>query len=249
MLNMIHVSPMNVEEVIRELYDSGVRGLLLSGGFRQDGTLPIEPYVDKLRVIKRELELIISAHLGLVTSRDLLADLREIVDVVDFEFTLSSFIVNYVRGFEFSVKKYIESLEKITECGLHVVPHIYVWHPEIKSEVLREELRIISDLGLEEVTLLVYMNSDVSYKPIELSEKIVRNTKYARSIFHGKLYMGCMRPGYIKPIVDPVLIREILVDRVANPYYKAVREHPGEIYDACCSIPLNTTTRTLFTLL
>jgi len=245
LVNMIHVTPGNFEKTVRDLYSSGVRGLLLSGGFTRDGVLPIEPYIGEIRAVKEKLELTVSAHLGLITSRDLLSSLRGLVDVVDYEFTLSSFIANYVRGLSFSVERYLETLTRITEY-LHVVPHIYVWHPEITTETLQEELRSIGDLGLNEVTLLVYIDPSVNYKPSKLAEKTLRNVEYARTIFPGKLYMGCMRPGRIKPLVDPVLVERGLVERIANPYYKVLAEYPSEVYDACCSIPLTSKTREVF---
>ncbi len=245
LVNMIHVIPGNFEKTVKELYDSGVRGLLLSGGFTRDGVLPIEPYMSEICAVREKLELIISAHLGLITNKDLLSKLQGLVDVVDYEFTLSSFIANYVRGFSFNVERYLEALARITEY-LHVVPHIYVWYPEVTMEVLREELRSIDDLGLNEVTLLVYISPDVNYEPSKLAEKILKNVEYARTVFPGRLYMGCMRPGHIKPLVDLVLVEQGLVDRIANPYYKVLVEYPSEIYDACCSIPLTSKTREVF---
>jgi hypothetical protein len=55
-----------------------------------------------------------------------------------------------------------------------------------------------------------------------------------------------MRPGYIKPLIDPLIAEKKLVERIANPHYKVLREHPGEVYDACCSIPITMNTRRLF---
>ncbi len=243
---MIHVTPSSFVDVVRDLYSSGVRGILLSGGFKSNGTLPVEPYIDKLRVVKSELDLVISAHLGLITSREVLHSLRGLINTVDYEFTLSSFIVNYVRGFTFSPKKYVNVLSKITESGLRVVPHIYVWHPRSNQDILREELKVISDLGIKEITLLVYIDPSKTYEPTKLVRVVVNNVEYARSIFPGELYMGCMRPVYIKSLLDPLLVDRGLIDRVANPYYKILREHPGEVYDACCSIRLDHFTREQF---
>ena len=245
-VNMIHVTPSSFEETIRELYASGVRGVLLSGGFRRDGTLPIEPYVNSLRSVKREYRLVVSAHLGLVTSRDKLRELRGLVDTVDYEFTLSPYIANYVRSYAFSAEKYAEALAKIAESGLRVVPHIYAWHPGAEREVLKREMRTVSDLGINAVTLLVYIDPHASYEPRRLAEKVLSSVEYARSVCHGELYMGCMRPGSIKPLVDPVLVEMGLVERVANPYYRVLREHPGELYDACCSVKLDQEARELF---
>jgi uncharacterized radical SAM superfamily protein len=244
--NMIHVNPENFTHVAEELYKWGVRGLLLSGGFRQDGTLPIEPYLEKIRVVKEKLGLFISAHLGLITNKDLLIDLKEVIDVVDYEFTLSPFIVNEVRGLKFTPSRYVEALSRILDAGLHVVPHVFAWHPGLSRELLRKELETLGDHGVGEVTLLVYIDPAMRDYSVKLAEIVLNNIEYIRGIYHGKLYLGCMRPGYIKPLIDPLITEKKLVERIANPHYKVLREHPGEVYDACCSIPITMNTRRLF---
>jgi len=248
LVNMIQVTPSNFEQTIRELYSTGVRGVLLSGGFRRNGTLPIEPYLKPLQEVKSKYKLIISAHLGLVINQDLLSALRGLIDVVDYEFTLSTYIANQVRGYNFSVEKYLKALAKMIESRLNIVPHVYAWHPEVSRETLRSELSVLSDLGFNAVTLLVYLDPYNHYEPNKLAEKVLSNVEYARSVFPGELYMGCMRPGHIKPLLDPVIVERGLVDRVANPYYRVLKDYPSELFDACCSVKLSQETRELFLL-
>jgi uncharacterized radical SAM superfamily protein len=248
LVNMIQVTPSSFEQTIRELYSTGVRGVLLSGGFRRNGTLPIEPYLKPLQEVKSKYKLIISAHLGLVTNQDLLSALRGLIDVVDYEFTLSPYIANQVRGYNFSVEKYLKALAKMIESRLYIVPHVYAWHPEVSRETLRSELSVLSDLGFNAVTLLVYLDPYNQYEPNKLAERALSNVEYARSVFPGELYMGCMRPGHVKPLLDPVIVERGLVDRVANPYYRVLKEYPSELFDACCSVRLSQGARELFLL-
>ncbi len=244
--SMVHVTPHNFIDVMRELYSSGVRGVLLSGGFRNDATLPIEAYINAIKVVKKELGLFISAHLGLQTRSEVLRELRGLIDVVDYEFTLSEFIVNYVRGLKLRPSRYVEALKTMLENDLHVVPHVFAWHPAITREALGRELKILNDYGLREVTLLVYIDPHTRYDSEDLASRVLENIEYARSVFPGSIYMGCMRPGYIRPILDKSLVEKGLVDRIANPYHKVLAEYPEEYYDACCSIPINEETRSLF---
>lgn len=242
--NMVHVNPANFTKVAYELYSSGVRGVLISGGFRQDATLPVEPYVEKICEVKRQLDLVVSMHLGLVRDRGILTGLKDCIDVVDYEFTLSSYIVNEIRGLRFSPEKYAEALSLMLEEGLHVVPHIFTWHPQIKNGDLAKELKVLKEFGVNEVTLLVFIDNEYVERREHLAEKVLKNIEYARAAFPGKLYMGCMRPAWIKPLLDPVLVKQDLVDRIANPYHSVLKEHRGiDILDACCSIPEHLTSR------
>jgi hypothetical protein len=57
-----------------------------------------------------------------------------------------------------------------------------------------------------------------------------------------------MRPGHVKPLLNPVIVERGLVDRVANSYYRVLKEYPSELFDACCSVRLSREARELFLL-
>ena len=246
--NMIHVNPRDFVKIVGELYEVGVRGILVSGGFRRDGTLPIEPYIEPLRRVKRAYKLVVSAHLGLVTNRAVLEELKGLIDVVDYEFSLSPFIVNEVRGLNSPLSMYLKALEALMETGLHVVPHVFAWHPRFDLELFKRELKVLEDRGVKEITLLVYIDHSMWRESIKIAEAVIKSVETAREYFSGRLYMGCMRPGFIKPIVDPVLVEKELVERVANPHHRVVEKYPHDTYDACCSIPLDNETKEIFRL-
>ncbi|MEM1700001.1 MAG: biotin synthase [Desulfurococcaceae archaeon] len=236
--NMVFANPENFSNVVHDLYYNGVRGILVSGGFRPDATLPIEPYIDSICIVKKKLDIVISAHLGLVEDRNVLASLKNCIDVVDYEFTLSSFIINEVRGLKFGKERYIKALNLMLEEGLHVIPHVFVWHPRIKTDELSGELRTLLEMGVHEAALLVFIDNEYRGYREKIAEIVLRNIELARSVFPGKLYMGCMRPGWLKPLLDPLIIERNLVDRVVNPHHTLLRERSNiVIYDACCSVP------------
>ncbi|MEM4488504.1 MAG: radical SAM protein [Desulfurococcaceae archaeon] len=234
--NMVPVNPDNVEEVLLDLYQRGVRGVLISGGFRPDGTLPIEPYIDKLRRVKKRLNMVMSAHLGLVKDPHVLQDLKDVIDVVDYEFTLSPYIIKSVRGLSVEPGDYIKSLKLITEAGLRVVPHMFAWHPGASVKSVEKELHILEDMDVREITLLVYVDEAYRLAARQLASLVEELVVHARDVFSGKLYLGCMRPGFLKPLLDTNIVERGYVERIANPYYRLRNKLPGEVYDACCSL-------------
>lgn len=244
--NMVHTTPSSFTDIIAQLYSEGVRGVLLSGGFRRDASLPIEPYIEPLRMVRKTFNLVISAHLGLTRNKELLGELKDLIDVVDFEFTLNPYIVNETRMLHTSPSTYVEVLKHMLDAGLRVVPHVFAWHPGFNPEVFRAELKALSDLGIGEATFLVYIDPAAWEEAARISRSVVENVELARSVFPGKIYMGCMRPWYVKPLADQALVEKELVDRIANPYHKVMNANPGEAYDACCSIPLSADTEKIF---
>ena len=226
--------------ILEALARRGVRGVLLSGGWTRQGTLPVEPYIEPLIEAKKKLGLVFNIHLGLETRRDILEAVREFADIIDYEFTLSKWMVKTVRRLPFGPERYLEALKAMIDVGLNVVPHVFLWHPMQTAEGLREELRAITDLGIDVVNLLVYIppEGDIDRNT---AEKLTMLADYAHSIFPGKLYLGCMRPRSARRILDQHVIGRGIVERIANPSLTATRLYRDrlEFYDACCSIPEN----------
>ncbi|MEM4684178.1 MAG: radical SAM protein [Thermosphaera sp.] len=233
---MTPVTPETIVGVVEELWSQGVRGLLVSGGFREDGTLPIEPYLKGLRVVKERFNPFISAHLGLINDKRLLSDLAAVVDLVDFELVLNDEFTRRVRGLSVPREKYVEALTAMREAGLDVAPHVYIWHPWITRDEVAESLQTLAENNINRAVLLVYIPPEPGGS-VPLDE-VVENIEYARSTYPGELYMGCMRPWSIKKRLDEILVEKRLVDRIANPHPGAIGKASSvERYDACCSVP------------
>ena len=226
----------NLYNTLRKLAQRGVRGVLVSGGFTRDARLPLTlEDVEELKKAKKDFNLLISLHLGLEDRVDVLEALRGTIDIVDFEYTESPYIALWTRRLSANdLHRYKLALERMLDVGLHVVPHVFLWHPLRLAEELEDELRTLRDYGLDEVTLLVYMG-----RITPSLERLRLLLEKARRVFDGKLYLGCMRPMVVRKYFDLVAVREGLVERIAVPGPRLIQEAGIELYDACCSVPDN----------
>jgi len=216
-------------ETVLSLVRKGVRGILISGGFETDLTLPVRSYLKHLPRI-RPLLKVISVHAGMQRNPLVLGELRRFIDVVDVEFVASQRDAAEMRGVDARI--YVETLEAMWEAGLDVVPHVFLWTPWRSIEDLLAELRTLRSIGFERATLLVLLGfGDPPRRVVEWLEK-------ARDAFDGELYLGCMRPYSAKRWLDRVAMERSLVDRIANPYPGCMGLCEG-VFDACCSIPRN----------
>jgi len=223
------------EELCR-LYARGVRGALVSGGFNKDGVLPLkEDIVEALVNAKKRYGFVFNIHPGLIQNRDVALVLKEFTDVVDFEFTLSNYIVREVRRLPYEPLVYVKSIELMMDADLHVVPHIFLWHPHQSDERLLKELYVVRDLGIDRITLLVLIPKylEVAVPPID---RLLNTAEKVRKVFDGEIYLGCMRPQTLKRKLDVELVLRGLIDRIANPSPTAMN-YISEMYDACCSLP------------
>ncbi|OWJ53804.1 biotin synthase [Pyrodictium delaneyi] len=235
--------PRGLLQLLEKLSQRGVRGVLVSGGLRPDGRLPLELYLDQLREARKRLGLVINLHPGYEDRPRVLEQLRDAVNVLDYELSLSPEMIKGVRRLPFSPEHTVKVMEAMMEHGHDVVPHIFLWHPWSSPELLKKELTIAADLGAKRATLLVYIPPPGEPQPP--AEKLVELLRLARSLWPGELALGCMRPYSVKPILDRAAVEEGLVDRIANPSPRALREARVEptLYDACCSLPENLLSR------
>ncbi len=237
--SMLPVSPKALPRLVMRLFQRGVRGFLLSGGWTREGYLPLSVEVmERLAKLRKQYGIVFNVHLGLETRKEVLYVAREAFDIIDFEFTLNKWLVSTIRGLPYGPKRYVEALDAMLDAGLRVVPHVFLWLPKRSTSELRSELSILSDRGLDAVNLLVYIppQGDIDLNVAKILPSILR---HIRDIWDGSIYIGCMRPRTAKKFLDETAVEEGLVDRIANPSLAVVRKHNEllEFYDACCSIP------------
>lgn len=233
---MIQVNPRDIVEKVYSLWLNGVKGLLISGGFDKNGKLPVEPFIDKLIDVKKKTNLFMSIHLGLVRDKEIIGQVAEFADLVDYELLWNEYMIRIVKNIDALREIFTEVFKLVRDSGLDIVPHIYAWHPWITIDELREEITYLNNEGVDRAILLVYIPPGEVNLNVD-SQRILENIKYIRSRFHGELYMGCMRPWIVKKSIDKILVEESLVDRIVNPYYKSNESTSFELFDACCSIP------------
>ncbi len=237
------LSPQQLYWLMRKLYGSGVRGFLISGGFTREGKLPFHNYLSVIREFKEKYESVISIHPGLV-SREEARMLREArIDIIDLEFSLYPTFTEKVKGLgPRAIEQYARTLKALYEEGpSYIAPHILVGSGLGLLGNEPAELWFLKDYDPYIIVLLIYAptkNTPSEKDPEPEPEYVLETVKYIRRNYSGELSLGCMRPwGRYKSIVDDLLLRENLLDRIANPPRQLIEKHGLETIHACCSIP------------
>ncbi len=235
-------NPRELYPLAAKLKEKGVRGILVSGGFDERGRLPFDPFLPVVREIKRRLDLVLSVHPGLVSRRDA-ALLREAgFDVVDYELVLDPVVVSELKNlYGTRPRDFLRSLEYLLEEGPpHVAVHIPLGlkYGEIDREF--EAIAAASELEPNLLVLLVFIptkGTPMESIPPPPLERVVEAFEFARKKFGGEVALGCMRPPEYKLSLDPVLVEEGLVDRLAIPRLSLAREKELDAFYSCCSLP------------
>lgn len=116
---MEHVmTPKQLYDTIRSLVKRGARGILISGGFDRDGRLPIEPFLPVIRDAKRDFDVVVSVHAGLV-NRELAEKLRSHgIDIVDYELILDPYVIKAIKHLRKEPEDFIRSYEILIKLSL-----------------------------------------------------------------------------------------------------------------------------------
>jgi uncharacterized radical SAM superfamily protein len=234
---------MLVEKCLR-LAERGNHGVLLSGGCDEKGQLPWEPFIPAIREIKKNTNLFLSIHCGLVNDQQA-EQLREagvdqaLIDVIGDDETYQA-----IYHVDFGVSKIQEALGSLQKAGLPVIPHVVcgLHFGRMKGE--RHTLEMISRFNVEQMVIVSLMNTRrtplwkaASPRAEEVAEIIAEAKLKMPAV---TVSMGCARErGNLEM---ELLAIDAGINRLALPSEEAVKR--AETYGlqiryqkTCCSLP------------
>jgi uncharacterized radical SAM superfamily protein len=192
------LTPKELVDLCVKLKKDGAAGCLISGGCLPDGSVPIDEFIDAIAEIKKELDLTVVTHTGVVDleTAERLKDAgvdAALIDIIGTDET-----INEVYHLDVGVYDYDRSLRALHESGIPFVPHVLVGlhYGSLRGEL--EALKMISKYSPSAVIVIAFM--PIRGTPMEKvnppkPEDIVRVLASARLLMpETPLVLGCMRP-------------------------------------------------------
>jgi uncharacterized radical SAM superfamily protein len=225
------------------LAKAGAHGILLSGGSAADGSVPTYRKEEDILKIKKETNLKISAHTGIIDKSQ--ADfLSNYLDMALFDVIGDDDTIHDILGLEASAKDYENTLEYLTCAGIPLAPHIIVglYNGELKGEF--RALEMVRKFKPKVIVIVVFIPTKGTelegIKPPKI-EDVVKVITKARDMFDVPLSLSCVRPGgRYRSLLDMYAILSG-INRIAVPSRKAyaISRELGldiiEIPKMCCS--------------
>lgn len=235
-------TPHRLKAFAKKFYKQGGRGILISGGFTREGKLPFTPFLQTIQEIKKEYGFVISVHPGLVSKEDAENLRRAGVDVVDFDFTLSTYVIKELKNLKGKdPTDFVLSLKYLYERGPpYIAPHLLVGLPAVNAELTLDEIDFLKGYDPYVTVFLAFIPTEGTALGREETPSIgfmVDILQKARHLLRGELSLGCMRPVSYKNSLDVVAIEKRLVERIAVPHLSIITKYGLRKYDACCSVP------------
>jgi len=237
-------TPEKLFDLCVKLKNEGALGCLISGGCLPDGSVPLENFVDTIGKIKRELDLTIFVHTGIIDfdNAKKLKDAK--VDAALIDVIGSDETIREIYNLNVTIKDYENSLTALHDAGIAFVPHVIVGlhYGELKGEL--HALKMISKYKPSALVVIAFMpihgTKMEKVNPPEPMD-IARVMLTARLMFPGTpLVLGCMRPKGEHRVKTDVLVIKAGVDAIAFPTEEAIRFAENLGYESvfsslCCS--------------
>lgn len=230
--------PSHLWKVACELHERGGTGFLLSGGCDEKGRVPIGDFAGTLKRIKRETDLLINVHPGLVSKgeADILSSAQ--VDTVSVDVIGSEETLREVYNLDCRVDDVERSLRLLREASVPLTPHICVG---IHGGRLVGESRALEIVSESDPSALVITSLlPVPGTPFEAvrakDSDIVDFYRQSRSALPNvPIVLGCMRPRNTASL-DETLLEEG-IDGIAVPLPSTLKRN-GEnvVRRVCCSL-------------
>ncbi len=239
-------TPEKLYQECKKLDEAGAVGCLISGGFNKAFHLPFENYFETLRKIKKETNLILNVHTGLITS-SLVKKLAETqIDIVSFDLVGSDITIKNVYGLNKTVKDYEDTFKELMKSSIKFIsPHVCIGLNFGRNSGEIEALNIIRNLNPYLIVLLGLKSTpetpiaNINVDPLYMIKLIA----ITRIMFpKTEISLGCMRPsGKIRKEIDLGAFHAG-VTRIEIPTSEMLIEAEKQGYqiqklECCCSIP------------
>jgi len=239
----------NLEQFLKLLSKNNGVGALISGGSRHDGSVPILNFLDTIKKVKKETNLIINTHTGLLDHETAkkLADAN--VDIVSFDVNMDEEVVRNIYHLDIELREYSRAIDLLKKYKLNIVPHICVGLHYGKLNKELDSIKFIKETEINPSLIVVIVlippkNSKIKFD-IPKPEDIAKIIALLRFIFpKTEISLGCMRPrGNIKSEIEKYAIKAGIT-RIEIPSKNTLQwlknnnsEIQFKFFSACCAIP------------
>ncbi|MFX1500953.1 MAG: radical SAM protein [Promethearchaeota archaeon] len=207
------LSTKKLERFLFNLSKKGGVGALISGGSLGDGSVPLLNYLDTIKKVKRETELIINTHTGLLNEETAkkLADAN--VDIVSFDINMDEEVIKNIYHLDIELNEYKRAINLLKKYKLNIVPHICIGLHYGKLSKELDSIKFIKETDINPSLIVIIIlippkDSKIKFEMPKL-EDIAKVIGILRIIFpKTEISLGCMRPrGRVKNEIEKVAIK------------------------------------------
>jgi uncharacterized radical SAM superfamily protein len=234
--------PSDLMRLALDLEARGGRGFLLSGGCLPDGTIPLGPFLETLRKIKRITDLRVNVHAGILDHQMATRLVGTGADRISLDLVQDPAVLRGNIGPGVDVKDYESTLHNLLAAGGSIVPHFVVGMPHSSPEGERKVLELLVDKDVKATVILGFIPTPGTPSwtyPEPTSERMLDIIVEAVERLHHPIILGCMRSRRDRGLERRAI--EAGVSGVAVPSSRTVSWADGmgmqvRIVQECCAL-------------
>ncbi|NIO37236.1 radical SAM protein [Candidatus Bathyarchaeota archaeon] len=237
-------TPSELLNLCRKLKKKGALGCLISGGCKPDGSVPLSRLISAIEKIKRDTDLTMIVHTGILDLNTAKKLKTAGVDAALIDIIGSDETIKEIYNLDTTVQAYEDSLKALHQTGIPYIPHVIVGlhYGKLKGE--RNALKIISRYRPSALVVIAFMpihGTDMEKTAPPRPIDIARTIATARLMFpKTPIALGCMRPKGRHRAQTDVLAIKAGIDALAFPGEESIAYARELDYDIkfsslCCS--------------
>lgn len=237
-------SPTRFAEIGAQIVSRGAKGVLVSGGCLDDGSVPLDRFIDDIARLKDD-GLTVLVHTGIVRRSVAQGLKRAGVDQILLDIIGDNDTIRDVYHLNRTTEDYGQALKILQEEGLASIPHVVVGlhYGEIRGEY--RALEMIRDYGAQQLVIVVLQpipGTVMAHVKSVSAEDVGRVLAAARVMMPTmSISLGCAKPvGPEKRLMEQYAV-DVGVQSIAYPLPSTVRYAEQQHYairyhEQCCSI-------------
>lgn len=239
-------TPSKLFETCLKLHEKGAIGVLISGGSTENGYVPLENFMDVLRQVKRETNLIINVHTGLIPLKLAEKLAKAEIDYVSINIVGDASTIKEIYQIHKTPKDHQKALKNLEEAGIKgIAPHICVGlhYGELKHEL--NALKIISTITPSTIVLIALKPTPKTpmqnvQPPSPRTIAII--TTITRILFpKTPIALGCMIPGGKRKTEAQILAVKAGANKLTTPTHQVQKQLKKQKYklkrhETCCVV-------------
>lgn len=224
----------------KKLYNNRhYRSLLISGGFNNEGVLPLnESIISEIKNLKN-LGYKLNFHLGLIKEEEL-KKIDYLPDMVSFDLIMDDKVIKEVfhlrnKNSENFKESYILSINHFK-----VSPHILIGANYGRIEKEYETIDFLHKNKPEKLIFIIITPlentpfKNILPPPVKEVENLWIYAK--QKLPNTKFYLGCVRPkGKYRYDIDS-LAKDLKFDAIVNPHPESISQESLNIFEECCAL-------------
>jgi uncharacterized radical SAM superfamily protein len=239
----------DLESFLIELSRNQGVGALISGGSDLDGSVPLLNFLDTIKRVKKQTNLIINTHTGLLNEITAKKLAEANVDIVSFDINMDEDVIKKIYHMDIELSEYRRAINLLKKYDLNVIPHICVGLHYGKVHKELDSLKFIKEtLGNPSLIVVIALIPPKSSKvkfDLPKPDDIAKIISLIRFIFpETEISLGCMRPrGNFKVEIEKKALQTGItrIELPSKETLKWLKMHNSntqfKFFSACCAIP------------